>query len=255
MNILIAIPCFGGQLYTNFFTSILALIEVLKENNIKYEIKTIQNESLITRARNSFVSMFMENPIYSHLLFLDNDLLFQPNSIINLIKAKKEIVGCSYPKKNLNWNKINKYSNQDDNDFFVQCMATDMNYNLIVNNKNQCEIKDGLVEAQHVPTGMMLINKIAMSCIINKNRDYRYTNNVAGYDKSNTFYDLFRTGIVDGIYLSEDYYFCKLARDCGIKLYLDTNSTIGHTGKMDYFGNLGLTLKHGDSLNLDSNII
>ena len=75
MNILIAIPCFGGQLYTNFFTSILALIEVLKENNIKYEIKTIQNESLITRARNSFVSMFMENPIYSHLLFLDNDLL------------------------------------------------------------------------------------------------------------------------------------------------------------------------------------
>ena len=45
MNILIAIPCFGGQLFANFFTSILALIDVLKENNIKYDIQTIQNES------------------------------------------------------------------------------------------------------------------------------------------------------------------------------------------------------------------
>jgi hypothetical protein len=255
MNILIAIPCFGGQLFTNFFTSILALIDVLKENNIKYDIQTIQNESLITRARNSFVSIFMEDPNFTHLLFLDNDLIFSPNTILNMIASRKEIVGASYPKKNLNWDKIKHYSKENKDDYMIQCLATDMNYNLKLDKNKKCQIINGLVETNDIPTGMMLIDKRSMSCIINRNRDYHYKNNVAGYKNKSTFYDIFRTGIVNNIYLSEDYYFCKLARDCGIKLYLDTTATIGHTGKMDYYGNLGLVLRNGDSLNLDSKIL
>tara|TARA_R110000824_G_scaffold353620_1_gene540756 strand:+ start:249 stop:1013 length:765 start_codon:yes stop_codon:yes gene_type:complete len=254
MNILIAVPCFGGQLYANFFTSVLALVDILKEKDIKYDIQIIQNESLITRARNSYVSIFMENHNYTHMLFLDNDLLFDPKTVLNLLQSGKEICGISYPKKNLNWDKIRNYSKMYDNDFFIQVMATDMNYNLKLDDKDRVSVENGFIESNDIPTGMMLIDKRAMTSIIHKNRDNRYRNNVAGYNNKNTFYDLFQTGVVDGIYLSEDYYFCKLARDAGIKLYLFVDATIGHTGKMDYFGNLGMTLRSGDSLNLDSQL-
>ena len=78
-------------------------------------------------------------------------------------------------------------------------------------NKNQVKIENGFVEVNDVPTGCMLIDKRAMSIIINKNRDSNYINNCSGYGNSKCFYDLFKTGVkkINGkkIYLSEDYYF------------------------------------------------
>jgi hypothetical protein len=37
-----------------------------------------------------------------------------------------------------------------------------------------------------------------------------------------------------GYYLSEDYYFCKLARECGYDVYLDEGVLVEHSGKMLY---------------------
>tara|TARA_R110000796_G_scaffold36615_2_gene93102 strand:- start:619 stop:1380 length:762 start_codon:yes stop_codon:yes gene_type:complete len=253
MNILIAIPCFGGQLYTDFFTSLLKLSDELRIKNIKFEIQTIQNESLITRARNSFCAIFLENPQFTHLLFLDNDLIFNPTNVIELIESGHEIVGCSYPKKNINWDKVKHYSVESID--FIKVMSTDMNYNLKPNAKGECKIINGFIEALDIPTGMMLIDKRSLAAIVNVNRQYHYKNNVAGYKNKNTFYDLFRTGVIDGIYLSEDYYFCRLAIDAGIDLYLNLNATLGHIGNMQYYGNLGSCLKFSnDSLNLDSRV-
>lgn len=247
--ILIGIPCYGGQCYSDFMMSLINLTKAMDANKIQYDIHIIANESLISRARNSIVAKFMDNFNYTHLLFLDSDLIFQPSTVLKMIAQKKEIVGASYPKKALNWDKIQHHIKNPKGKQIheIQALASDMNYNIVVNEKNQAQIIDGFFRVKDVPTGMMLIDKRAMCNIINRNRDCKYKNNVAGYKGENCFYDLFKVGVSDGIYLSEDYYFCKLARECGCELWLDADTTLMHIGKYNYIGNLGLTLMNSDA--------
>ena len=252
MIVLIGIPMFGGTCYGDFMLSVFNLTKAFEKNNIKYELHLIQNESLITRARNSIVAKFMENHNFSHLLFLDSDLMFSAESVLEMLAEKKEIVGISYPKKSLNLEKMLHYYNKGERGDNLLVRQTDMNYNLKVYNGNQCKIDGNCVEVKDVPTGLMLIDKRALSQIIHKNRDYKYKNNVAGYDDKTTFYDLFRVGVdKDGVYLSEDYYFCRLATECGIKLWLHKNSTVVHIGRYNYHGNLGAILSDNTGELLD----
>lgn len=252
--ILIGIPCYGGQCYSDFMMSVINLIKAFDKNKIQYDLHIISNESLISRARNSIVAKFMDNFHYTHLLFLDSDLIFQPSTILKMIAQQKEIVGASYPKKTLNWEKIKHHLNEPKGKSIheIQALSSDMNYNVIVNEKNQVQLQDGFFRVKDVPTGMMLIDKRAMCQIINKNRDSKYKNNVAGYVGENCFYDLFKVGVHNGIYLSEDYYFCQLARECGIELWLDGDSTLMHIGKYNYMGNLGLTLMNSEAEQFDA---
>lgn len=247
--ILIGIPCYGGQCYSDFMMSVINLIKAMDHHKIQYDIHIISNESLISRARNSIVAKFMENFTYTHLLFLDSDLIFQPSTVLKMIAQQKEIVGASYPKKALNWEKIQHHLSEPKGKSLteIQALASDMNYNVIVNEKKQVQVSNGFFKVKDVPTGMMLIDKRAMSQIINRNRNSKYKNNVAGYKGENCFYDLFKVGVHNGIYLSEDYYFCKLARECGIELWLCAESTLMHIGKYNYMGNLGLTLMNSEA--------
>jgi len=258
--LLIAIPVYGGICYADFMMAVFNLTKALEKYRIQYDLKLIQNESLISRARNGFVAMFMDDYKYTRLLFLDSDLIFSAETILNMLQANKPIVGASYPKKQLNWDKIKHFANGVSNEE-LEARSCDMNYNFKYYNKNQVKIDKGFAEVKDVPTGCMLIDKRALSIIINKYRDTNYLNNCAGYGNSNCFYDLFKTGVVeiDGkkIYLSEDYYFCYLARQCGISLWLDLNATMIHIGRMNYTGNLGLILQNstGEKFDRDGQLI
>jgi hypothetical protein len=259
--LLIAIPCYGGMGYADFFMSVFSLCQELAKYKIEHEVKLIQNESLISRARNGFVAMFMDNIKYSKLLFLDADLIFTPETIIRMLKQNKALVGAIYPKKNINWNKVKHFSNKVDTTE-LEMRATDLNYNFKYyeseTGKSQIKIVNGFAEVNDLATGCMLIDKRAMTIIINKFRQTKYENHCYGYGNSNCFYDLFQTGVVeqDGkrIYLSEDYMFCHLARQCNIELWADTTATLVHIGRCNYVGNLGMILQDssGEKLDLDN---
>ena len=60
MNILIAIPCYGGNISNMTFHSILNCIKPLNDLGHNINIKTLPAESLISRGRNKFVTMFLD---------------------------------------------------------------------------------------------------------------------------------------------------------------------------------------------------
>ena len=66
-------------------------------------IDFLGNESLITRARNKSLNKFM-NTDCSHLLFIDSDIEFQPEAVMDLLLFDKDVSCCVYPKKGFNWN-------------------------------------------------------------------------------------------------------------------------------------------------------
>ena len=253
MNVLIGIPMYGGQCYGDFMLSLFNLMKSLDSSKIKYELHLVQNESLITRARNGIVAYFMSKIQFTHLLFLDCDLMFSADLILKMLESNKPIVGGCYPKKAINHQKMLHYYEKGVRGQELMLRECDLNYNLKIYNKNQARMENGLVEALDVPTGCMLIDKRAMSQIIHKNRQYIYKNNVAGYTAINNFYDVFRVGVGSkGYYLSEDYYFCELARECGLKLWLVADATMAHIGRYTYHANLAATIADNSGERLDA---
>ena len=254
MNILIAIPCYGGLIHANFTQSLLNLAKLLSENQILHKIEFLGSESLISRARNSFIAKFYGNADYSHILFLDCDLLFNPIAVIKMLKEDKELIGCPYPKKVYNWQKVKNVIDNGSLDE-QKVLMTDINYNFL-ESSSEIEINNTCVKVKDVPTGFMLIKRSVITALILAYPERQYKNNIAGIGEDNSkdfFYDFFSTGVVDGYYLSEDYYFCHLVRQLGIDCWLEVGFTFGHIGREIFYGNLGLQLQKfgNDNYNMD----
>lgn len=247
----IAVPAYGGVCYTDFTNSLIKLSNMLNEVKLPHTIEFLNSDSLISRARNSLVAKFYSNPDNEYLLFLDSDLIFNPNAVIKMLQSDKEVIGCCYPKKKLNWDKI-KATNELGEDEKLS-LITDINYNVYPGEKEV--IGTSLIRAKDIPTGFMCIKREVITALMLNYPERKYKNNIAGFDDAmkNYYYDLFGTGVVDGIYLSEDYYFCHLCTEVGIKLYLETGFTFGHIGRETFYGNLALQLNHfkNDNMNAD----
>ena len=250
---MIGIPCYGSQVFCEFTQSLLKLVQLFNDNNIEHEVVFLGSESLISRARNSLTAKFYSESKFSHLLFLDADLIFNPESIIKMLGEDKELIGCPYPKKKYNWNKV--FDNSLDPSKAEQelFLYTDVYYNLLKKGK----MVGTVLETKDIPTGCMLIRRSVITALMLARPNRKYQNNIAGMEEdgmNNYFYDLFGTGVIDGVYLSEDYYFCHLVRELGINCYLESGYTFGHIGKEIFYGNLYAQIqKYGfnDKTNLD----
>ena len=85
-KIFIGTPCYGGMITADYFKSCMQLVALAATKKIELQFGTIGNESLITRARNTLVQLFMDGD-YTHLLFIDSDIAVRPTSIFNLLEA------------------------------------------------------------------------------------------------------------------------------------------------------------------------
>src|ERR1700761_4079178 len=105
-HILVATPCFGGQVTSLYTLSLLALQRACAEIGVGLSFRLIAGDSLITRARNLAVQQFLASPEATHLLFIDADIGFSPEQALALLAADKEICGAVYPLKRLDWERI-----------------------------------------------------------------------------------------------------------------------------------------------------
>lgn len=212
------IPCYGGMLNEAFFISILKFMATANRLGMNFTIDTMVNESLIPRGRNSLVAKFLAaDPKSSHLMFVDADIGFEPEEIIKLVLANKDVVGGLYPKK-----------------------ALPIQY---VVNKVPNSVKEGnLVEVANIGTGFMLIKRNAIEKLIHARPDLHYADAIGLDPKYDPFkFALFDTEIdpITKEYLSEDYYFCKLWRANGGQIWADLSIKLDHTGYYKFAGDAG----------------
>ena len=99
-NIFFATPCYGGMITDQFFLSMFKTTQALSQIPCSFRLTTLRNESLVTRARNILVAMFLDSEA-THLFFLDADIEWQPEAIMRAVSADKDIVAGAYPKKAL----------------------------------------------------------------------------------------------------------------------------------------------------------
>ena len=225
MKLFVPLICYNHTCNTEYMMSILKLLNTAKDTGLNMSFYPIFFESLVSRARNAAVAHFLEDPENTHLLFIDSDIIFEPEDIFKLIQANKEVVAGIYPKKYIVWDRLKKNPEAERVDFPMGGTLT--------------MTEDNLIELDYLPTGFLLISRTAIEKIIAAHPELKYRNDIDGYmSAGDNFYDLFKVGIRNGIYESEDWGFCSLWKGVGGKVLIHPDINVKHLGWHEYSGNL-----------------
>lgn len=230
-SILVVTPAYGGLAYVGYISGLLKLERVCREKNIKIDYEFCYNESLIPRARNTLTDLFYNKTDYTHLLFLDADIQFDGEDIIKMLDYDKPLVGGVYPKKSINWEKITELVNKNNENELtcenIQAIVKDSV--VILLEDPTINLNDDFIETKYAGTGILLIQRI----VLDKMRE-SFPNDVYTRGGTTDFFRYFDTELKDGIYLSEDYWFCDRWRQLGGKVYLYTKFRCRHWGTYAY---------------------
>tara|TARA_R100001510_G_scaffold4295_1_gene3406 strand:+ start:2713 stop:3558 length:846 start_codon:yes stop_codon:yes gene_type:complete len=258
IKIYLGMPMYGGMLGENTLHGVLGLQAWTSAQGVGMKLQTMGNESLVSRARNTIVSMYLDDKDYigTHLLFIDADIGFQPANIERLIRADKDIVCGIYPRKCIHWNQVIDAVRNNPNITEDEVSYKALGYNLNFKDPKNIQLKGGYTEVMEAATGMMLIkrdvfNKMKKAYPERKYRSDQIVN--GGKYRSDNCYDLFGVGKIDWDeeerYLSEDYYFSRLWSKIGGKIYADVASPLVHQGNLHFKGHVGTIFSVADDIN------
>jgi len=240
-TLFIATPMYGGMC-TGFYTqSMLQLPKLASEKGVDLAFSFMFNESLIQRARNGLVHAFLNKSECTHLMFIDADIRFNPADILTMLEADKDIICGIYPKKEINWQGVKRAQEAGYDVDTWKHFTGSMVVNLVDYEKQVTVPRDQPIEVFAGGTGFMLIKREVFLQLQDKVKSYvNDVGDLSGTLKQDRIYEYFPVFIEEGTerLLSEDYAFCKIARDNGIKIHAAPWVHLGHFGTYLFEGGL-----------------
>ena len=211
----IGIPCYGGMVSEPTMTSFLRFVLLAQQAGLNWSLDTMVNESLITRGRNNLMSKMMTNTAATHFMFIDADIRFQPESILQMLAYEKDVIGGLYPKK-----------------------ALPVNY--VINLKNETKIQGDIFTVDTMGTGFLLFKRTVYEQLIAAHPECKYVDDVGlGKQYEPMMYSIFDCKIDErGHYLSEDWLFCRRWQELGGEIWAHSKVLLNHVGHYEYAGDL-----------------
>lgn len=230
-KIFVATPMYGGVCHGQFAKSLTSLIIKGREKGHDIIFTDLYNESLINRARNTLTELFLRTD-YDYLLFIDADQGFDANGVIKMIDEDLDLIGAAVPMKGINWQRVEKAVKDGKTDLSNHTGI--YNLNMSIGQKEEfLKNTNAIAEVQYIGTGLMLIKRNVLETLKEFVGSYKSDQlQVGTINKGDRIYDFWKT-VVDPEaerLLSEDYYFCKLWKEQGGKVYLAPYVKVVHAG-------------------------
>lgn len=208
-NVMVATPAYGGAVQLSYVRSLLGYAAA----GLRFTLVGIANESLVTRARNALLSTFHARPEYTHLLFLDADVGLPAAGLARMLAAGKDVIGAPVPLKGR--------GPRGERIF----------------NVGRCIGEEGaLMLCERIGTAALMLTRRAVDALVDEARlrggVYRPMTTLVGDEGVDVHYDVFRTGVVDGEYLSEDFWACATLRSLGFDIHVDPAIVTTHHGTL-----------------------
>ena len=261
-KILVTTPMYGGMCGGQYTKSTADLAKLAMQYQMTIDFFYLFNESLITRARNYCADEFLRNTNYTHLMFIDSDIGFDPHDVLSLAaladpEGDKDILCGPYPKKTISWEKIKLAVDKgfaDENPQSLGKYVGDFVFNPVqgateIAIEEPCEVMEG-------GTGFMMIQRKTFEKYAEAYPELMYkpdhvrSENFDGTREIMCYFD----ALIDPKskrYLSEDYMFCQWAREIGLKVWMCPWMQLGHTGTYTFAGSLADLAAIGASATAD----
>lgn len=257
--LMVGTPMYGGQCSSPYHISSIDLTNKFIQLGIPLKHCVIENESLITRARNNIMHMFMHQTDFNRLLFIDADIKFSPDDVLSLLAFSDQypVICGSYPKKAINWPIIERAVRAGVPTHELKNFIDNPVLNFVPSESGVRKMDlSAPVEVLDTGTGFMMIRKDVPEIMAQHYPELKYTPDYAlhnpGFDDSRdkgvfAFFDtrIFtdETSIAKkqaGVkrYLSEDYSFCQLWRAIGGKIFVCPWINLVHHGTYQFQGNI-----------------
>jgi len=256
-KLFVATPMYGGMAHGMYVKSCLDLQAICSQYGIEVRFSFIFNESLITRARNYLVDEFLRAEGFTHLLFIDADIHYDPRDVVACLALDKDVVGGPYPKKSIKWGAIKEgvKRHPDISPSDMEKLAGDFVFNPVPGTEKFSVAEP--IEVLEIGTGFMMVKREVFDKFKEFYPEFRYKPDHVGqanFDGTryihayfDTVIDRKRTLVVNGEekdfggsdrYLSEDYMFCQWWRNMGGQIWLCPWMKTHHIGTYAFTGDM-----------------
>ncbi len=210
--------------------SVIDLIRAAPQG-IQFDV-LIRRSSLLQATRNQMASLVAQSPGLSHVLFIDSDVIFTPQSVLKLIDSGYDVVGGLYPFRELPL--TYRLNDAGETESLGEWLSSHLGYPV----KHEPILQQSdFIEVTHIATGLLLVSRGALLRMMSSGAvaEYRNDPSAAWYTRP-TYHGFFDTVVNEGFALGEDYSFCERWRKTGGKIYALTSEYLGHVGPIPFFG-------------------
>jgi hypothetical protein len=225
-GILICVPAMGQQMCAATALSLFTTAQFLAAKNINCRM-TWYAAADIEDIRNLFVTAWYDgHPEFSHMLFVDADMGFEPELIRDFIRFDKPLVGALYAKRKMP----------------ASIVGT------VPEGHSHKDVVHGFIPATGLGCGVMMIARDVITTMLHRmphlsdsipsslaeaTPDLKLTRIIRAFDKM-------RDGDKR---LSEDMAFCYRWQQCGGEVWANVNHKISHIGPFDFHMRYGGVLE------------
>jgi hypothetical protein len=168
-------------------------------------------DAYLAKVRSKLASDFLrDHPLATDLFFIDDDVSWPPEKVLEFLERPEDVVAGIYPKKS------------DDLDFPLELAIDGSTGDLVPSHDGK------LLMATMVPTGFLRIKRHVVQKIADASTFFHDNESDGSRPK---FWNIFKMGMSeDGSWWGEDYAFCQEWRGMGGTIWVDPNMTMTHRG-------------------------
>ena len=231
MKVMIATPFYELKGFSPYIRTLCETLRLLQAVGIDYHFQELSGDSYVHRARNTLCDLFLRDPDFTDLFFIDSDMSWNPDAFVKMCMLPDDVIGAAYPVKNKwdAWTSIPKFHHSDGQ---VHLQGRNLG--------------DGtaLVEAQVLAGGFLRIKRAALEKFRDHYPDEWYEEPTTDPAQPNHRYTkFFGAESIDHKFYGEDHMFSKRLRDAGIRMFIYPDVDIIHWGYKDFAGNFDKFLK------------
>lgn len=246
-RLMVATPIYDAA-HGTYVRSALALALAAQRHGITVDFAFILHQPSINRARNMLAHTF-RNSDFTHMLFIDSDIDFAADDIFSMVRAMAghpecAILGGPVPRRAISWGNVARAAQMglaDANPADLARYSGDFAFGFL--QPDQSFALTDLVELSRLGTGLMLIRRDVIDTLCDRHPELIYRPDAEerrGYGLGEEVHAIFQPMIEPGSQhmLSDDYAFCRRARDAGFRIWLAPWVKTAHSGPATFSGSL-----------------
>lgn len=216
-SVMVCLPAYGQSVTAQTAESLFKLAQFFTLNQIRHQLSWFSAADIV-EVRNLFLTTWYDAyPQFSHMLFIDADMGFEPELIRDMLAFDKPLTGVFYARRSMPVSIVGAALKPE---------------------HSFPDIKQGHLPAAYIGAGVMLIKRTMISEMLEKKpelidalpgvlakaTDVKLTRLLRAFD----------TILEDDCRLSEDISFCRRWTECGGEIWANVMHKIDHVGPFNF---------------------